>query len=154
MADKTRVGISGFGRIGRQVLRAIRERVSDTIEVVAVNGLTDSLTNAHLFKYDSSYGPYAGTIEESNGDTTEEAALAIGSNYYNRISENLTISNETDVIASDSDTYVLNDAALTSRVSDQLALRTNLVTEYHSDPVGTNDEFDNTFGVSVVYNFN
>ncbi|MDP7160191.1 MAG: type I glyceraldehyde-3-phosphate dehydrogenase [Dehalococcoidia bacterium] len=68
MADKTRVGISGFGRIGRQVLRAIRERVSDTIEVVAVNGLTDSLTNAHLFKYDSSYGPYAGTIEESNGD--------------------------------------------------------------------------------------
>jgi len=67
MADKTRVGISGFGRIGRQVLRAIRERVSDTIEVVAVNGLTDSLTNAHLFKYDSSYGPYAGTIEESNG---------------------------------------------------------------------------------------
>lgn len=99
-------------------------------------------------------GPAYRYIEESNGDTTEEAALAIGSNYYNRISENLTISNETDVIASDSDTYVLNDAALTSRVSDQLALRTNLVTEYHSDPVGTNDEFDNTFGVSVVYNFN
>ncbi|MDP6823382.1 MAG: glyceraldehyde 3-phosphate dehydrogenase NAD-binding domain-containing protein, partial [Dehalococcoidia bacterium] len=68
MADKTRVGINGFGRIGRQVLRAIRERVSDTIEVVAVNDLTDSVTNAHLFKYDSSYGPYSGTVEENNGD--------------------------------------------------------------------------------------
>ena len=68
MADKTRVGINGFGRIGRQVLRAMRERVSDTIEVVAVNGLTDSETHAHLFKYDSSYGPYFGTVEVNNGD--------------------------------------------------------------------------------------
>ena len=68
MADKTKVGINGFGRIGRQVLRAIRERVSETVEVVAVNGLTDSETNAHLFKYDSSYGPYAGTVEVKNGD--------------------------------------------------------------------------------------
>ena len=68
MADKTRVGINGFGRIGRQVLRAIRERVSDTVEIVAVNGLADSETNAHLFKYDSSYGPYSGTVETNNGD--------------------------------------------------------------------------------------
>ncbi len=68
MADKTKVGINGFGRIGRQVLRAIRERVSETVEVVAVNGLTDSETNAHLFKYDSSYGPYTGTVEVKNGD--------------------------------------------------------------------------------------
>ena len=68
MADKTRVGINGFGRIGRQVLRAMRERVSDRVEVVAINDLTDSATNAHLFKYDSSYGPYSGTVEASNGD--------------------------------------------------------------------------------------
>ncbi|MBB3711556.1 putative salt-induced outer membrane protein [Limimaricola variabilis] len=99
-------------------------------------------------------GPAYRYIETNTGDVAEEAALAIGSNYFNRISENLTISNETDIIASESDTYVLNDAALTSRVSDQMALRTSLLTEYHSDPVGTNDEFDNTFGVSVVYNFN
>ncbi|MCH8818467.1 MAG: type I glyceraldehyde-3-phosphate dehydrogenase [Chloroflexi bacterium] len=68
MAAKTKVGINGFGRIGRQVLRAIRERVSDRVEVVAINDLTDSATNAHLFKYDSSYGPYSGTVEASNGD--------------------------------------------------------------------------------------
>ncbi len=60
---KTRVGINGFGRIGRQVLRAMMERASDTIEVVAVNDLADAATNAHLFKYDSSYGVYPGTVE-------------------------------------------------------------------------------------------
>ena len=51
-----KVGINGFGRIGRQVLKAINERQSDVIEVVAVNDLWDTKTNAHLFKYDSNYG--------------------------------------------------------------------------------------------------
>ncbi len=62
----TRVGINGFGRIGRQVLRAIGERHSDDLEVVAVNDLTDTTTNAHLFKYDSNYGVYPGTIEAAD----------------------------------------------------------------------------------------
>ena len=52
----TRIGINGFGRIGRQVLRATMERHSDTLTVAAVNDLTDTKTNAHLFKYDSTYG--------------------------------------------------------------------------------------------------
>ncbi len=59
----TRIGINGFGRIGRQVLRATMERHSDTLTVGAVNDLTDTKTNAHLFKYDSTYGRYPGTIE-------------------------------------------------------------------------------------------
>ncbi|MCS7003110.1 MAG: glyceraldehyde-3-phosphate dehydrogenase, partial [Dehalococcoidia bacterium] len=59
----TRVGINGFGRIGRQVLKAIRERHADTLEVVAVNDLTDSRSNAHLFKYDTNYGVYPGSVE-------------------------------------------------------------------------------------------
>jgi len=59
----TKVGINGFGRIGRQVLKAIMERSGGTLEVVAVNDLTDAQTNAHLFKYDSNYGVYPGTIE-------------------------------------------------------------------------------------------
>lgn len=60
---KTRVGINGFGRIGRQVLKAINELHPDTLEVVAVNDLFDAETNAHLFKYDSNYGRYNGTVE-------------------------------------------------------------------------------------------
>jgi len=59
----TRAGINGFGRIGRQVTRAIKERHPDELEVVAINDLTDTTTNAHLFKYDSNYGIYPGQVE-------------------------------------------------------------------------------------------
>ncbi len=62
------VGINGFGRIGRQVLKAIMERAGDTLEVVAINDLFDSKTNAHLFKYDSNYGIYPGTVTLDGND--------------------------------------------------------------------------------------
>ena len=57
-----RVGINGFGRIGRLTLRTILQNHPGNIDVVAVNDLTDVKTNAHLFKYDSTYGPFAGTV--------------------------------------------------------------------------------------------
>ena len=63
----TKNGINGFGRIGRQVLRAAMERHSGSISIVAVNDLTDAKTNAHLFKYDSTYGRYPGTVA-ADGD--------------------------------------------------------------------------------------
>jgi len=63
-----KVGINGFGRIGRQVLKAMKEKYSDEFDVVAVNDLFDSATNAHLFKYDSSYGIYGGTVEVVGND--------------------------------------------------------------------------------------
>ena len=59
----TRIGINGFGRIGRQVLKAIKERHGSELEVVAINDLVDNKTNAHLLKYDSNYGRYPGTVE-------------------------------------------------------------------------------------------
>jgi glyceraldehyde 3-phosphate dehydrogenase len=59
----TKVGINGFGRIGRLALKAIIQRCGGKAEVAAVNDLTDAKTNAHLFKYDSNYGIYAGKIE-------------------------------------------------------------------------------------------
>jgi len=64
---KTKVGINGFGRIGRQVLRTISERYPDDLEVVAVNDITDTKTLAHLLKYDSNYGRYPGTVEVGEG---------------------------------------------------------------------------------------
>ena len=63
----TRIGINGFGRIGRQVFKAIKERHGDKLEVVAVNDLVDNKTNAHLLKYDSNYGRYPGTVEAGEG---------------------------------------------------------------------------------------
>ena len=62
----TRIGINGFGRIGRQTLKAIIERHADTLEVVGINDLADDETNAHLFRYDSTYGRYPGEV--SAGD--------------------------------------------------------------------------------------
>lgn len=61
-----RVGINGFGRIGRQVMRALLERYPQ-IDVAAVNDLTDVATNAHLFAYDSTYGRFSGTVETRDG---------------------------------------------------------------------------------------
>ena len=58
-----RVGINGFGRIGRQALKALLDRHPDDVEVVAINDLFDTATNAHLFKYDSNYGVYPGEVE-------------------------------------------------------------------------------------------
>ena len=64
----TQVGINGFGRIGRQVLKAIKERHGDSLEVVAINDLYPPETNAHLFKYDTNYGIYDGSVDVKDGN--------------------------------------------------------------------------------------
>jgi glyceraldehyde 3-phosphate dehydrogenase len=63
-----KVGINGFGRIGRQVLKAMKEKYAVEFDVVAVNDLFPPETNAHLFKYDSNFGKYAGTVDVVEGD--------------------------------------------------------------------------------------
>ncbi len=76
-----RVGINGFGRIGRQTLKAIIDRAPD-LEVVAVNDLVDVATNALLFKHDSTYGAFPGTVEHTadaiivNGRTIKSLMVA------------------------------------------------------------------------------
>jgi len=65
---KVKVGINGFGRIGRLVMRSILKHQSDDIEVVGINDLTDATTLAHLFKYDSVHGTYEGEVA-AEGDT-------------------------------------------------------------------------------------
>jgi glyceraldehyde 3-phosphate dehydrogenase len=62
-----RVGINGFGRIGRQVLRAAKEQGVADLDFVAVNDLTDTKTLAHLFKYDSVHGQYDGEVKAGDG---------------------------------------------------------------------------------------
>jgi glyceraldehyde 3-phosphate dehydrogenase len=72
-----RVGINGFGRIGRNVFRAAHAKGAD-IEWVAVNDLTDAKTLAHLLKYDSTYGPFPGTVEPtSNGMKVDGKELKV-----------------------------------------------------------------------------
>lgn len=65
---KTKVGINGFGRIGRLVFKAILERADDTLEVVAINDLVDVRQNAHLLKYDSTYGIFKGDVKVNDAN--------------------------------------------------------------------------------------
>ncbi len=65
-----RIGINGFGRVGRLTLRAINHLHGQKMEVAAINDLTDARTNAHLLKWDSTYGPYAGKVEPSGDSIT------------------------------------------------------------------------------------
>ena len=69
----TKIGINGFGRIGRLTLRAINCYHSDRLEVAVVNDLTDTKTNAHLLKWDSTYGHYLGEVE-----ATEDSIIVDG----------------------------------------------------------------------------
>jgi len=59
----TKIGINGFGRVGRLSLRAINQYHKGKLEVAAINDLTDARTNAHLLKWDSTYGPYPGEVK-------------------------------------------------------------------------------------------
>ncbi len=63
-----RIGINGFGRIGRQIYKTIHDLHPDKLEVVAVNDLTDPRTNAHLLKYDSTYGQFPGDISATDDE--------------------------------------------------------------------------------------
>ncbi len=71
----TKIGINGFGRIGRQVFKAIRDTYGDTLEVVAVNDIGDIPTMAHLLKYDSNYGKFDGTVEAVEGGINIDGKL-------------------------------------------------------------------------------
>lgn len=62
----TKIGINGFGRIGRQVLKAVRDYYPKELEVVAFNDIGDLPTMAHLLKYDSNYGRFNGTVEAAD----------------------------------------------------------------------------------------
>ena len=62
----TKIGINGFGRVGRLALRAVNHSYKGKMEVTAINDLTDAKTNAHLLKWDSTYGRYPGEIKATD----------------------------------------------------------------------------------------
>ena len=64
-----KVAINGYGRIGRNIMRAVHEYGwTDKIQIVAINDLGDANTNAHLTKYDTAHGTFAGTVTVDDGD--------------------------------------------------------------------------------------
>src|SRR5579885_1247036 len=77
----TKIGINGFGRIGRQTFKAMLDYHADELEVVAVNDLTDTRTNAHLLKYDSNYGRFPGEV------TAQEDAIVVNGRRVTVVAE-------------------------------------------------------------------
>ena len=88
----------------------------------------------------------------TDGDVSE-GAFGVSSDYAQKLSDTVFVTNDTDVIWSESDTAVFNDLALNVSMTETLALRTSILTEFHTE-AGTAEDTDNTFGVSLVYSFN
>ena len=94
---------------------------------------------------------YAEVIDDSN---VSEAAASVSSNYFQSLSETSFVTNDTDVIYSDSGTQLTNELALSVSMTSALALRTSLTTVFNDATDDDLSEGRNTLGVSVVYNFN
>ncbi|MHA6324896.1 DUF481 domain-containing protein [Roseivivax sp. CAU 1753] len=88
----------------------------------------------------------------SKGDISE-GAVGLSSDYAHKLSDTVFVTNDTDVIWSESDTGVFNDLALTVSMTDALAVRTSVLTEHHSQAAVGAKHTDNTIGVSLVYSF-
>ena len=95
---------------------------------------------------------FASLNDITDGDVSE-GAFGASSDYAQKLTDTVFFTNDTDVIWSESDTVVFNDLAVNVSMTETLALRTSVLTEFHTEP-GTAEATDNTFGVSLVYSFN
>lgn len=151
--DYTRDFSDTFYGFGTAVVAYDEDDTFETDAFVGV-GVGYRVFNTPDVQWSIQAGPGYRYLETAEGEEIDEAALSVSSNYFNRISPDLFITNDTDVIASDADTYVTNDLGVTVAMNNALAMRTNLFTEYRTDPAPGDDDTDNTLGVSIVYSFN
>ena len=111
------------------------------------------LINTDTMAWRVQAGPGVRYIEDQNGlDETEVAGIA-SSRFYYAISETAFLTNDTDVLFSDTDTVATNDIGVTFKMSDVLSTRVSYRTEYNSDPLPGLKSTDNKLGVSLVYGF-
>ncbi len=98
-------------------------------------------------------GPGIRYIEDQFDNDETEVAGILSSRYYLSISENAFLSNDTDVLFSSTDTRILNDLGITTKLTDVLSTRFSLLTDYNSDPAPGFDSTDNSIGISMVVGF-
>jgi putative salt-induced outer membrane protein len=96
---------------------------------------------------------FANVNDIASADVSE-SAFGVSSDYAHKLTETVFLTNDTDFIFSDTNTGITNDLAISVSMTDTLALRTSLLTEYTSDVSAPTKNTDNTFGVSLVYTFN
>ncbi|SMY10021.1 DUF481 domain-containing protein [Flavimaricola marinus] len=117
-------------------------------------GVGYRIYNTPDFQWSVQAGPGYRYAEVVGGDDVNEVAGSLSNNMYYSLSDTIYATNDTDVIYSESATTVANDFAINVAMSDTLTLRTSYATQFND---ATDDSFSdaaNTFGLSVVYNFN
>ncbi|WP_176473825.1 DUF481 domain-containing protein [Actibacterium ureilyticum] len=98
-------------------------------------------------------GPGVRYLEEQNGNTETEVAGIASSRFYYKISDTMFLTNDTDILFSDTDTVATNDLGVNFKMTDALSTRVSYRTEFNSDPLPGVKHSDNTLGVSLVYGF-
>jgi len=117
-------------------------------------GLGYRIVNTNDVSWSLQAGPgyrYAEVADGSLEDDIDEVAGSVSSKFFYDIGNGMFFTNDTDIIASDTDTSVTNDLAFNVALNGPLAMRTSLLTEFNSDPLAGFKHTDNTLGVSLVY---
>ncbi len=99
-------------------------------------------------------GPGYRVAKDAAGTEIEETAASLTSKASFELADGTFLTNDTDVLWSESNTLVTNDLGINVKMTDALAMRTSLLTKYNSEPLAGFDEIDNSLGVSLVYTFN
>lgn len=123
-------------------------------DIFAGAGVGYRILNTAEQQWSIQAGPGYRVADTATGERVEERALSVSSDYLTRFSDTLFLYNDTDVLASDTDTFVTNELGLNVSMTDTLALRTSLLTEYRQNPEQGFQRTDNTLGLAVVYTFN
>ncbi|SLN20281.1 DUF481 domain-containing protein [Pseudooctadecabacter jejudonensis] len=127
---------------------------SDTSDNFLGAGIGYRIYNTRDIQWDVQAGVGYRVADLNGVDDLDEGALALSSSYYNQINESLALTMDTDVIGSESGTRIFNDLGVNVSMTETLALRTSLITEFDTDPAPGVEDTDNALGVSLVYNFN
>ena len=133
----------------------LAEDAGETSQDIFVGaGIGYRIFNENDLQWSVQAGPGFRLIDTVGAERVEEGAIAVSSNVFYSLSETSYLTNDTDVITSDFSTNVTNEAALNVSLTDAMVLRTSLATVYDDAEDEDFGDAKNTFGVSVVYNFN
>ena len=144
----------GYAKLDAKQDRAAENLDDNYIDVFVGAGLGYRILNDATSQWSIQAGPGYRYTETVGGVENSEAAASVSSNYYRSLSQTSYVTNDTDVIYSDSSTLVQNDLALNVAMTNTLSLRTSLTTSYDDSVDNDFGDASNTLGVSVVYNFN
>ena len=98
-------------------------------------------------------GPGIRYVETAAGADDSEVGFIVASRYYHKLSQSMSLTNDTDVLGSDANTVVTNDFGINFKMTDNLSTRASYRTEYNSDPAPGLKSTDNTVGLSLVLGF-